>query len=275
MPFPVALAAGAGQAAGAMINAFSQGSQNRKNRKWSEMMYDRQFSDNIALWNLQNEYNTPSAQMARLEDAGLNPALMYGQSASGAAGNAQSAKGADYKTPNTGTPEYGNAISTALPTLMAYYDLEQKKAQINNLETDNTIKIEDHLLRQSQRKTSEFNLELESELRDVSLQARKEDLRKKKAEADMVINEDERKAAKNSSDLREAANRILNMRETRAKTKAEVDRIRAAIKGVNRDNTLKDLDIELRQLRINPNDPMIFRILGGILNQYLENDFNY
>ena len=37
-------------------------------------------------WNMQNAYNTPKAQMQRLKDAGLNPALMYGQGNVGNAG---------------------------------------------------------------------------------------------------------------------------------------------------------------------------------------------
>lgn len=34
---------------------------------------------NLNMWNLQNEYNSPINQMRRYEEAGLNPALMYGQ----------------------------------------------------------------------------------------------------------------------------------------------------------------------------------------------------
>lgn len=37
--------------------------------------YNRQ----VQFWNMQNEYNKPSAQVQRLNDAGLNPALAYGQ----------------------------------------------------------------------------------------------------------------------------------------------------------------------------------------------------
>jgi hypothetical protein len=38
------------------------------------------------MWKRQNAYNTPANQMQRLKDAGLNPALMYGQ---GTMGNAE------------------------------------------------------------------------------------------------------------------------------------------------------------------------------------------
>lgn len=42
----------------------------------------------LNMWNLQNDYNSPAAQMKRYEEAGLNPALMYGQVTSGNASTA-------------------------------------------------------------------------------------------------------------------------------------------------------------------------------------------
>ncbi|WGL31466.1 DNA pilot protein [Dipodfec virus UOA04_Rod_1087] len=37
----------------------------------------------VGMWNAQNAYNTPSAQMARYREAGLNPNLVYGQGTNG------------------------------------------------------------------------------------------------------------------------------------------------------------------------------------------------
>lgn len=56
--------------------------QARKNRAFQERMYNKQVEDNIKFWNMQNEYNLPSAQIERLRNAlpgGLNPLLMYGE----------------------------------------------------------------------------------------------------------------------------------------------------------------------------------------------------
>lgn len=39
---------------------------------------DSAFKQNLQMWNLQNAYNDPSAQMERLRKAGLNPNLVYG-----------------------------------------------------------------------------------------------------------------------------------------------------------------------------------------------------
>lgn len=41
-------------------------------------LMNHQNDQQLKMWNLQNEYNSPSAQVQRLRDAGLNPALVYG-----------------------------------------------------------------------------------------------------------------------------------------------------------------------------------------------------
>lgn len=51
---------------------------------------DQANAHEIEMWEKQNAYNTPAAQMERLKDAGLNPMLAYTQ---GSPGNATSAPG--------------------------------------------------------------------------------------------------------------------------------------------------------------------------------------
>lgn len=65
-----------------VINAFSQGQTNQAN----DQRQQRQNEYNFRMWELNNQYNDPSAQMKRLERAGLNPNLIYGQNAQGASG---------------------------------------------------------------------------------------------------------------------------------------------------------------------------------------------
>lgn len=55
--------------------------------KYNKQLSEKQFEQNVAMWNMQNEYNSPIAQRNRLEQAGLNPALMYGNGG-GSTGNA-------------------------------------------------------------------------------------------------------------------------------------------------------------------------------------------
>lgn len=79
-----------GNLGGSVSGGLFSANQARKNRAFQERMYNKQVEDNIKFWNMQNEYNLPSAQLERLRDAGLNPLLMYGEG--GLSGNiAQSA----------------------------------------------------------------------------------------------------------------------------------------------------------------------------------------
>lgn len=61
---------------------------NYLNYKYQSRLADKQNEFNLNMWNLQNEYNSPAAQMRRYEEAGLNPALMYGQVTPGNASTA-------------------------------------------------------------------------------------------------------------------------------------------------------------------------------------------
>ncbi len=83
MPSPLlpALITGGASLLGQGINAISQGAMNKKSREWQEKMYGIQRQDSLADWAMQNEYNHPSSQMARLRAAGLNPNLVYGHGA--------------------------------------------------------------------------------------------------------------------------------------------------------------------------------------------------
>ena len=73
--------------AAALINAGSQASsgifgffgQRKQNQHNLQLAKDARDHD-VNMWNMQNQYNTPSMQMQRLTEAGLNPHLMYGQS---------------------------------------------------------------------------------------------------------------------------------------------------------------------------------------------------
>lgn len=90
-------------------------------------MQDKAFAYNTAMWRMQNEYNLPANQRQRLEDAGLNPALMYGGSFAG--GNVAKDM-PQYKAPNLDF----NLRSNPLLMLSAYQDITLKKAQKEQIE---------------------------------------------------------------------------------------------------------------------------------------------
>lgn len=89
MPLTTAVAQSLGSIAG-MGSTFLNSIYAKRNTdltiKANKELADYQYQKNLESWKLQNEYNTPAAQMQRFKDAGLNPNLIYGQ---GNAGNAQ------------------------------------------------------------------------------------------------------------------------------------------------------------------------------------------
>lgn len=88
---------------------------------FNNQLQDRQNQFNLDMWNLQNEYNSPAAQMKRYEEAGLNPALIYSQ---GNPGNATSA-------PVQGVPE-APEISKDMRELGQAFNIEGLKTAIAN-----------------------------------------------------------------------------------------------------------------------------------------------
>jgi hypothetical protein len=87
-------------------------------------------------WQLQNEYNSPAAQMARLQEAGLNPNLVYnGGSATTAAGSM--APAANPGTPNI--PDYVKYAHGFASSMSGLLDQALKAANIEKVaqETDN------------------------------------------------------------------------------------------------------------------------------------------
>lgn len=65
---------------GTIGNLFTGGMSARKQYKYQSMLMDKQNQQQIDFWNMNNKYNTPLAQRARLEQAGYNPDLMVGGS---------------------------------------------------------------------------------------------------------------------------------------------------------------------------------------------------
>ena len=91
---------------------------------------DRAFERSKEMFDYQNRYNTPARQMQRLRDAGLNPALMYGQ---GTTGNAQ---GFPQQQPARMENVAGaNSLNTAL--LKAQIDEINARTKNLNADSDN------------------------------------------------------------------------------------------------------------------------------------------
>lgn len=103
----------AGSMFGSLTGNRSTRELSREIRKW-----------NLEQWHRQNEYNTPTNQLKRMREAGLNPQLMYGQ---GSPGNADAVRSVG--APRMSGIDIGDPIGT-------FYDLKAKSAQVRNIEAD-------------------------------------------------------------------------------------------------------------------------------------------
>jgi hypothetical protein len=108
---------------GDIINTASTLYTNAQNRKFSEQMYDRQRADALVDWDKQNKYNSPSQQMQRYKEAGLNPNLIYGQMSNSAAIRSTDMKHPDFVAPKL--PNIGNTMNNII-------DLKLKQQQLSN-----------------------------------------------------------------------------------------------------------------------------------------------
>lgn len=165
------LGAGAALALGAGSSLFSGGISGLADAFSSRRANKRM----VDFWNMQNEYNHPAAQRARLEEAGFNPAMMYGQSASGVAGNAG----------DVGRPERAKfQMDNPMNQLHRFADVGVKNAQIDNVKAQTTVNLEQAALI-SAKTASEIlnkhgkNLDntLKREILQTSVDAKKETTR--------------------------------------------------------------------------------------------------
>ena len=182
MAIGAAIIGGLGSIVGSAIGASSQRRANIQNMElakyqnnWQTAENDKAYARNLEMWNMQNAYNSPTAQMSRLRQAGLNPNLVYGNGVTGnSSGSApqyepakiQRATMEPYRGWNLG-------ISDAVSTFMA---MRQNKAQVDNMEAQNKL-IKEQARTEGIRQgniamstaRSGFDLNLARELRNVSI----------------------------------------------------------------------------------------------------------
>jgi len=270
-PVTASLIAAGATLAGTGANVASQSNLNKKTRKWNEQMYQMQRQHSLQDWAMQNEYNSPQAQMRRLEAAGLNPHLVYGK---GTVDNfSGTVRGADTGSWSPEAPNY-NFGSAAQSGLSAYYDTQLKGAQIDNLKAQNNVIVTEAALKAAQiaqtsattKQTGLQSQQLE-QLRAISLDAVKANLRKTIVDTDISLQANERQALSNAQSLQQGVENILLTRYNQAKTLAEKDQIKQQIQNLKSDNKLKELDINLKRIGVQPTDNIFLRAGAQYINK--------
>lgn len=288
MPLPIAaIIAAGGNIIGQGINAASAGSINRKTMNFQREMYWRQREHALADWTAQNEYNSPAAQMQRLQAAGLNPNLIYGHGSN--ASNAGNVRSSSPSSVNLEVPRFdvGSVVGS-------YLDTQMKQAQIDNLKAQNTVITQEAIYKAAQIESAyagidrtrvstergRFDLDLVSELRQTSLEMASAQLSKIRSETTVMLDRNEREMLTNKMSLKEAAERILNYRQSRRESVQRVHNMREQNVGqiqsnmtevvrrnlMSKDSELRQLDINLKKLGLQPTDELWQRVLGRLLS---------
>lgn len=177
-----AIIAGGASLLGSALGFGSQKKTNKANmelakyqNEWQTQENEKAYQRNLKMWNLQNEYNSPTQQMARLRSAGLNPNLVYGSGVTGnSAGSTPQYQPADIKraelSPYRG---WNQGLTDAVSNFLAF---RSNRAQVENMEAQNSL-IRQQTATEATRQAniaastarSEFDLSQANRLKDVSV----------------------------------------------------------------------------------------------------------
>lgn len=132
----------------------------KKQFEYQRQLNQEAFQHDVDMWNRQNEYNTPTAQMQRLQAAGLNPNLVYGNG-----GATNTATGAP--TYNAGhAPDVGAARAAAGQLANQGFNtmlnMQLQQAQAANLNADTNLKNKTSELSGVQKEIALLDKELRS-----------------------------------------------------------------------------------------------------------------
>lgn len=199
MPIPAGIVLGglAAQTVGNLYSSYkdreSQRDTNKESLKYDLDMYNESWRRNYGMyqeernnslkdWAMQNEYNSPKNQMARLKEAGLNPQMVYNQGYNAPPVHSATASAPEYKSYQPGVPRYKENIDIGA-SLGGYYDASLKTAQTDNVKANTEVAKQEALLKAvqtlntaQQTKVSQFDLGVKQDTRHVTVEAAKANL---------------------------------------------------------------------------------------------------
>lgn len=263
MPFPVLAAIGAGTS---LLNNFLNNKSTKKaneaNMAFQREMYERQRSDALADWQKEADYNAPRQQMARLQDAGLNPNLVYGHGADATMSSVRSSSPGGYTAQ---APRWD--LDTGLSSM---YDLKLKEAQTDNVKAATEVARLEALNKIVQGDTMKFDLGLKDQLKSITMEMALATLHKAQSEADSA-NVDA--SIKGDKKVYEAEVKRRISESIDAANKAELSEQQKQIMKKNLDllekeGKLKDFEIKLNELGVSKGDKIPYRILALLLGKF-------
>lgn len=171
------LIGGAVDAVGGVIsnnqNNKFQAEQNQLGREFQERMLQKQMDYQSDMWSKTNEYNSAKNQVARYQEAGLNPQLLMGQGSAGTA-QSQSSPSLGNAYQSTSTP-YQNVLSGMGQGLTDFYnnkivrEAQARKsiAEAEGVEIDNETRRLDNATRRKNINADTSNKEQDTRTKET------------------------------------------------------------------------------------------------------------
>ena len=239
-----ALIAGGASLLGSALGFGSQKKTNKANmelakyqNEWQTQENEKAYQRNLQMWNLQNEYNSPTQQMARLRSAGLNPNLVYGSGVTGnSAGSTPQYQPADIKRAELSSYRgWNQGLTDAVSNFLAF---RSNRAQVENMEAQNSL-IRQQTATEATRQAniaastarSEFDLSQANRLKDVSVSMAEAQMSKAQHDASTAWSQSQQSWIKTNIDRA--------LQETRIKiTKEEYNSLVQATRKILQDNDI-------------------------------------
>jgi len=258
---------------GDIFNLFGQSKANREQEAYNTNVMNQQRQWSLEDVATQNAYNSPVQQMARLNQAGLNPNLVYGEGIQ-AAGNAdqpRSVPSASFSPQNT-LSAFQNLGGQTMAALDTGYNLPNKAQSLNNMKAEETNKIADTYIKklQGNQLSTEPGASGGDDLRS--------DVRSKKLQ---LLNDQENTAANNAS-IQGVKAFVENATQGAQVTQGVQAGLQAAIRtmadgaakdnlikigeNLDKDKELKKLDIQQQTFDTDPKNPIYSQLVTKILH---------
>ncbi|QCQ84598.1 DNA pilot protein [Blackfly microvirus SF02] len=285
---PAAIGA-AGSIFSGIFGNSSQASANDRNFNFQREMYDKQRTDALTDRDYQNQYNAPTATMARLKDAGLNPNLIYNNgSATATAAPVRSSSPGNATAQPMKYDQIAGGITNAL---MMMYEIQATQAKTDNLKAQTDLAKANVIYRGNQSANSAFDLGFKNDSQNFMLEALQmknriydkqaykldsdrdlSNARIKKTQADttFTLNQDQRNALLTANTLRKGVEEVIRLKAQNANNGYERMFLINKLQNVKSDIDLKMQEHKLRKIGLTNSDPALLRLWNKALETYLE-----
>jgi soluble cytochrome b562 len=277
MPIPAALLA-AMPLIGGVISGASQGSMNRKNRKFQEHTnidnrnFQREMTDKERAWNVEdrdfnNAYNTPAQQMQRYKEAGLNPNLIYGQ---GTPAISEAPRGTTTHASDQQAPRIDNNFM--VPIMQGFMDMiktNNLKAQTDLLEKQQQLAQSNINLNEVKTSAEQWQMDrsrdfssLDKELLQAAITNKNANTEAQVANAQFTLDSNQRAERLLRANLSKNKEEILNYQLNREMTRKQLDQLDVLIENGKLDQKLKEFEVQLSKSGLSKSDPAYAKILA-------------